>query len=110
MDGSSFSCGFLNHNDIWLGGHGDGGDLSRRTRDDVAADDLPTQSGQRLGHDCDDAAAGGLDVGGPTAGGCYSSADARANSGSCIGGLGSCGLSDQFGGHDGSIATDNHNG
>ena len=60
------------------------------TGNDVTADDLPTQSGERLGHDCDDAAAGGLHVGGPTAGGRYSGAEAGANSGSCVGGLGGC--------------------
>ena len=41
----------------------------KRTGDDVAADDLPTQSCQRLGHHSDDATAGGLDIGGAAAGG-----------------------------------------
>ena len=36
---------------------------------DVAADDLPPQRGEGLGHHRDDAAAGGLDVGGAAAGG-----------------------------------------
>lgn len=39
------------------------------TRHDVTADDLPTKRGQRLGYHCDDAATGGLYVGGPTTGG-----------------------------------------
>lgn len=59
------------------------------TRHDVAADDLPTKRGQRLGHYCDDATTGGLYVGGPTTGGWYSGPNGT-NSGSCVGGLGSC--------------------
>ena len=27
LDGGSFPRGLLNHDDIWFGGHGDGGDL-----------------------------------------------------------------------------------
>ncbi len=57
------------------------------TGNDVTADDLPSQSGQRLGHHCDDAAARGFDVGGPTAGSWYSGANAGADSGPRIGGL-----------------------
>lgn len=59
------------------------------TRHDVTADDLPTKRGQRLGYHCDDAATGGLYVGGPTTGGWYPGPNGT-NSGSCVGGLGSC--------------------
>lgn len=57
------------------------------TRHNVAADDFPTQSGQRFRYNRDDVATGGLDVGGPATGGWYST-NGGANSGSCIGGLG----------------------
>lgn len=60
------------------------------TGHDVAADDLAPQRGQRLGHHRDDAAAGGLDVGGAAAGGGYSGAEAGAHGGSGVGGLGGC--------------------
>lgn len=106
------------------------------TRHDVAADDLPTKRGQRLGHHRDDAPAGGLHVGGPPTGGRYPGPDG-ADGWSGVGGLGSwghilglftdlssaelvsappgtvlltCGLSDQLGGHDGAVATDDHDG
>lgn len=60
-----------------------------QTGNDVAADNLATQSGQRLGHHGDDTATGGLDISGPTAGSWYSGADG-ADSGSGVGGLGGC--------------------
>lgn len=59
------------------------------TRHNVTADDLPTKRGQRLGHDCDDATTGGLYVGGPATRGWYPGPNGT-NSGSCVGGLGSC--------------------
>lgn len=60
------------------------------TRHDVAADNLPTKRGQRLGHYRDDAPTGGLHIGGPTTRGWYPGPDGT-NSWSGVGGLGSCG-------------------
>lgn len=112
------------------------------TGNNVAADDLATQSGQRLGHHGDDAATRGLDISGTTTGGWYPGTDG-ADGGSCVGGLSgcwqekpsilsqicaeawlnylkacyivgepppllTCRLRNQLGGHDGSVAADNH--
>lgn len=54
------------------------------TGNNVAADDLAPQSGQRLGHHGDDAAAGSFDVGGASTGRGDSGADVGTDSRPCV--------------------------
>lgn len=61
-----------------------GGETQDVTGNNVAADDLPPQSSQRLGHHGDDAATGGLDVGGASTGRGDSGADVGTNGWPCV--------------------------